>query len=143
LLEKTVRFRLNKILAHPHFEHQYSPILGVRLEKKEKIPYEFPDFVESAGNSLKMQFQLASKLVRFFYGYGEKQIFLIPEILIDRTIGDTRLLSYFGNICSIEIFFAEDFNRCSDDGFSSIDLLGHDTRLADRTFFGVIRSGIP
>ena len=127
LLEKTVRFRLNKALAHPHLEHQYSSILGVRLEKIEKVPYEFPDFVESARNPLEMQFELTPKFLRFFYGDGEKQVFLIPEILIDRAIGDTRLLSYFGNTCSLEVSLAEDFNSCLDDGFSSGDLLGHDT----------------
>ena len=48
LLEKTVGFRFHKALAYAHLEHQQSPVPGVLLEKIEKVPHEFPDFVESA-----------------------------------------------------------------------------------------------
>jgi hypothetical protein len=125
LLQEVVCSRLDETLAHPHLEHQDSSIVGVRLEKIEKVPYEFPEFVESARNPLEMKFELTTKFVRFFYGDGEKQVFLVLEILIDRAVGDTGLLSYFGNTCRLEVLLAEDLNRRLDDGFSPDDLLGH------------------
>jgi len=70
-----------------------------------------------------MQFELAPKFVCFFYGDGKEEVFLVPEILINRPSGDTSLLSNFGNTCSFEVFLAEDLNTCLDDGFSFDDFL--------------------
>ena len=120
-LEKTVRFRPDEVSAYPHLEHQDSSIAGIGLEKIEKVPYEFPDLVKGARNPLKMQLELTPEFDRFFYGDGEEQVFLVPEILVDRAIGDTRLFGYFRNAGGLEVLFAEDFNSRLDNGFSSND----------------------
>lgn len=103
---------LEKASVYAHLEHQDPGVLRIGFKKIEVEPGQLPYLIEDIMNPLEVKVQFLAERFRFLRRNGKEKIFLVLEVLVNRTLGDVRSLGDLRNAGTLEIAVAEDFNRC-------------------------------